>query len=310
MSDLQIPHEVVPAPPSDESTLTQWVASWLLEYSNATRSAYLADVVGRPGQVHSAWLPFCSASNLDPVAVTRGHAAMWGRSLEAHGAKSSTVARRLAGASSFYGYGVAEGFVAANPFARLRRPRIDSQAVELGGSAEDVRAVMAVARQHSSMASALVSVLALTGLRISEALAIDVEAIVEVRGHWTVSVIGKGGKERRCVLPPAAMDAIRNALDGRSAGPVFTSGDDGRRCTRQNAAELIARLGRHAGLASKLHPHSFRHSAITEALASGLELTAVQDWVGHSDPRTTRRYQHATRALDADPSYALAGIYA
>jgi len=43
-----------------------------------------------------------------------------------------------------------------------------------------------------------------------------------------------------------------------------------------------------------MSPHSLRHSAITFALDAGATLRDVQDYAGHKDPRTTRRYDHST----------------
>jgi hypothetical protein len=52
--------------------------------------------------------------------------------------------------------------------------------------------------------------------------------------------------------------------------------------------------------ADKLSPHSLRHTAITEILdATGGDLRRAQDFAGHADPRTTRRYDRARHQLDS-----------
>ena len=53
-------------------------------------------------------------------------------------------------------------------------------------------------------------------------------------------------------------------------------------------------------------PHVLRHAAITLALDAGATLRDVQDFAGHADPRTTRRYDHARGRLDRHASYTLA----
>jgi integrase len=55
----------------------------------------------------------------------------------------------------------------------------------------------------------------------------------------------------------------------------------------------------------KLTPHSLRHTAITLALDAGAALRDVQDFAGHRDPRTTRRYDHARHTLDRTAAYTL-----
>ena len=72
------------------------------------------------------------------------------------------------------------------------------------------------------------------------------------------------------------------------------------------------RLARRAGLAaaSGLSPHSLRHTAITEILdATGGDLRRAQDFAGHADPRTTRRYDRRRDQLDNHGAYLLAGRF-
>ena len=74
----------------------------------------------------------------------------------------------------------------------------------------------------------------------------------------------------------------------------------------------MRRLARAAGIESweQLSPHSLRHSAITFALGAGTTLRDVQDYAGHKDPRTTRRYDHARDSLDRTAAYAVAAYLA
>lgn len=70
----------------------------------------------------------------------------------------------------------------------------------------------------------------------------------------------------------------------------------------------MRRLARAAGIEqwAALSPHSLRHTAITLALDAGVALRDVQDFSGHADPRTTRRYDHARASLDRHAAYTLA----
>jgi integrase/recombinase XerD len=53
-----------------------------------------------------------------------------------------------------------------------------------------------------------------------------------------------------------------------------------------------------------------RHGFVTVALESGAPLHVVQDAAAHADPRTTRRYDRARRALDGHAAYQLASYVA
>ena len=72
----------------------------------------------------------------------------------------------------------------------------------------------------------------------------------------------------------------------------------------------MRRLARAAGVGSweQLSPHSLRHSAVT--LDAGTSLRDVQDYAGHKDPRTTRRYDHSRDSLDRNAAYTVAAYLA
>ena len=96
-------------------------------------------------------------------------------------------------------------------------------------------------------------------------------------------------------------------LADRTTGPVFLNRDGGR-LAEPTVWRLIRRLARTAGIpaANQLSPHSLRHSAITAALNAGIPFRDVQDFAGHADPRTTRRYDRSRHNLDRHATYALA----
>ena len=81
----------------------------------------------------------------------------------------------------------------------------------------------------------------------------------------------------------------------------------GRRLAPKTVWELVQRTARHASLEEwqRLSPHSLRHTAITLALDAGARLRDVQDFAGHRDARTTRRYDRARESLDRSPTFAL-----
>jgi len=149
---------------------------------------------------------------------------------------------------------------------------------------------------------ALVSLLALNGLRVSEAIGADIERLGLERGHRTLTVVCKGAKVVSVPLAPRAIDL---AVAERSAGPILCD-DDGERLDRHAAA----RIARRAGIAKRVGPHTLRPAFITAALDAGVPLRDVQEAASHSDPRTTMRYDRARVSLDRHATYIVATFIA
>jgi integrase/recombinase XerD len=222
--------------------------------------------------------------------------------------RPTTVARRLASLAAFYRYCVGEHVIDSSPLESVRRPRTGERHVELTPALDADELHRLIAAATAPRDRALLLLLAVLGLRISEALALDLDGVEMVRGHSTIVVAGKGGSVDRLPLPPlviAAIDDLAQA-DQRSTGPLFVDWN-GRRWSRHQATRAVVRIGKAAGLERRVRPHMLRATAITRALDLGATLRDVQDLARHADPRTTRRYDRARGALDRSPAYALAG---
>ncbi len=132
----------------------------------------------------------------------------------------------------------------------------------------------------------------------------------------------KGARKAKVPLTPATVAALdayladRATLAGLSSaaalsGPLLATASGGR-LRQGHLWELVRRLARDAAVETwqKLSPHSLRHSAITFALDAGATLRDVQDYAGHKDPRTTRRYDHSRDSLDRNAAYTVAAYLA
>lgn len=300
-------------PRHSEQRLGRLVAGWLLGYGSPhTRRAYARDLSG--------WARWCAELDIDPLTAERVHVDAWARHLsEARALAPATVARRLAAVSAFYRWCVLEHHLSANPAVHTRRPELDpDSSTTLGLTADQARALLAAATAHSPRMRALVALLLVDGLRISEALALNIDHVQAVdRGHRIADLRRKGGRTARAALPPLVADAIDTYLHHRAAtthqdiaalaGPLFVT----RSCARWrpgNAARSLIALARRTGIlgANRITPHALRHAAITLALDAGVPLHEVQDFAGHRDPRSTRRYDRARDRLDRHASYTLA----
>lgn len=304
--------------PADDSTqrwnLRTATAAWLAaKGSHHTRTAYYRDL--------SAWLAWCSRTGLDPRDARRGDVDVWAGQQSTSTGKPpspSTLSRRLSAVSSWYAYLLSNEVVARNPVAAVNRPAVnrdDSPTVGLSSAqaGQFMRAARTAGHRSAKRDAALLGMLVELGLRVGEALALDLENLRHNRGHRTVRVTGKGGKSRTLPIPaPLGRDLDAwLAVRGSEPGPLFRTSTGGR-MDQPAVFRLVRRIGKAAGLpdADRLSPHSLRHTLATAALDAGAALRDVQDMLGHADPRTTRRYDRSRGNLDRSPAYLVAGLFA
>jgi integrase/recombinase XerC len=131
------------------------------------------------------------------------------------------------------------------------------------------------------------------GLRIAEALSLNVRDAEAMRGSLTLTVTGKGSKTRIVPVLPAVRQAIDAWLalhpDHRPDSPLFL-GARGKRLDPAVAQKVLRTYRRLAGLPEHATPHALRHSFATHLLASGSDLRSIQDLLGHASLSTTQRY--------------------
>ncbi len=121
---------------------------------------------------------------------------------------------------------------------------------------------------------ALISLLALNGLRVPEATSADIEQLGLERGHRTMTITRKGGKVVTIPLAPRTARAIDLAVGERIGGPVFLAAD-GRRLDRHGAGQIVRKAARRAGIGKAVTPHTVRHAFITAAQISGVASDAT-----------------------------------
>jgi site-specific recombinase XerD len=286
----------------DDATQTRAaVAGFLAGYCGATRRSYATDL-----RLFAAW---CEEAKLELFSVRRAHLELFGRWMEENGRMRSTVARRLSTLASFYRYCEQEGLVERNPAANVRRPKVDYESRTLGLDRNELGAFLVQAGLGSARDHALASLLALNGLRISEALGADIDTLEFERGHRTLKILRKGGKHAVIPLAPRTSRALDLYIDERTTGPIFV-GAKGERMDRYAADRTVKRLARRAGITKRISPHSLRHSFITAALDAGVPLRDVQEAASHADPRTTMRYDRGRGSLDRHATYIVATFLA
>jgi site-specific recombinase XerD len=296
------------------------VSAWLTGLRSArTRRAYAADVV--------AWLAWLAERGTGALAAGRVHVDLWAATQLDAGAAESSVRRRLSALSSFYRYCAAYDLIGRVPTQGVARPVVDPDyTATVGRDRDQARALVAAADADTGAqaprTAAVVRLLLHNALRVDEACAADVADLGEDSGHRVLRVVRKGARKAKIPLTPATVAALEAYLTDRAAragvgewrqlsGPLLATATGGR-LRQGHLWELVRRLARTAGVSAweQLSPHSLRHSAITFALDAGASLRDVQDYAGHKDPRTTRRYDHSRDSLDRNAAYAVAAYLA
>ena len=251
------------------------------------------------------------------------------------GLSSSTIRRRLAAVSAFYGYLVVRGDtgVDANPVPRglpTRRQRRDGATQPLVRAVrrlprilepEEVGGLMAALRTQRDRA--MVQAMVLGGLRRCEVLGLRLEDLH--LGEWRVLVSeGKGGHQRLVPLSPsffttlaAYMNSERPSGVGTDRVFVVLKGPRrGQPLSAEGLDEVISGARARAGLAHATC-HELRHTCFTRLREAGMSLEALQAQAGHRSIASTQVYLHLgadwladeyRRAAEAIEAQALVGI--
>jgi site-specific recombinase XerD len=216
------------------------LAGFLAGYRGLTREAYTLDL-----RQFTGW---CRARSQPLFSVRRADIETFARELEARGRARATVTRRLCTIAGFYKYAVEEELLDHSPAAHVRRPRLDYESHATALDRNELGALPVAAGLGPATEHALISLLALNGLRVSEATGADIERLGLERGHRTLVITRKGGK-----VAPRTARAIDLATGERTDGPLFVIAD-GRRLDRHGAARIVRRVTRRAGIAKHVGP--------------------------------------------------------
>ena len=277
------------------------LAGFLAGYSGLTREAYALDL-----RQFASWR---EERHVHLFEARRADIECFGRDLEERGRARATVARRLCTVAGFYRYAVEEELLGHSPAVHVRRPRLDYESHVTGLDRNELGALLVAAGLGAAVEHALISLLALNGLRVSEATGANIEALGLERGHRTLTIVRKGSKVVAIPLAPRTARAVDLAVGERCEGPIFL-GFDGNRLDRHGVGRIVRRVARRAGITKLVSPHTLRHAFITAALDAGVPLRDVQEAASHADPRTTMRYDRARVSLDRHATYIVAAFVA
>ncbi len=144
------------------------------------------------------------------------------------------------------------------------------------------------------------------GLRLMEGARLQVPDVDGARR--LLHIHGKGGKDRYVPLPDATLELLRDHWrTDRNPRWLFPTGTRSHVASLHDAAvghisraslqSAFVRAVKHSGVHKRAHVHTLRHSYATHLLEAGVNLRLIQEYLGHTSPRTTAIYTHLTREL-------------
>jgi len=222
--------------------------------------------------------------------------------------RPSSHRRKAAAIRAFYRFAFGEGLIERDVASLLDLPKSSRQLPDTLDVAE-VEALLDAPDAETPAglrARALLELLYSCGLRVSEALNLDLQDIS--LDESSVRVIGKGDRERRLPVGDVAVAALDRYMNdvrpqllarakvpatNRRGGPLFIT-DRGQRLGRMAAWRLIRHAALVGGVSGHVTPHTLRHSFATHLLEGGADLRVVQELLGHASITTTQLYTHLT----------------
>lgn len=259
-----------------------------------TLSAYARDLADAEAGVSNTLMDCGEAELLD-----------WYEGLSKQGLSAATQSRRRAAVRQFFRFALAEGWRNDDPSRKLMAPR-QGRPLPKVLSRDDVTNLIQAALVRDGIAGTrlltLIELAYASGLRVSELLALKVEALRRDPAYLVVR--GKGGKERMVPLNDPARQAVRAWLDLRDQAQIaqksdspwlFPSTGATGHLTPRRFAQLLDQAAIDAGIdPARVSPHVLRHAFATHLLEGGADLRVVQTLLGHSDISTTQIYTHVS----------------
>lgn len=226
--------------------------------------------------------------------------------------KQKTVKRKIASIKAFYNYLEEEELIIESPFRRIKvkfkenvvLPRIiprkeieqflNTMYTSLKKNAEDKYLLRDIA---------VVEVFFATGVRVCEISNIRTECIDLDSG--LIRIMGKGGKERYLQIGDLSVLKLLRKYYSKNERAIKRSGyffinQRGGRFSEQSIRIMMKKYTKLAGIDRNITPHMFRHSFATYLIEEGVDISCVQQILGHSSIKTTQIYIHVAAKMQAD----------
>ena len=228
--------------------------------------------------------------------------------------KQKTVKRKIASIKAYYSYLEETEIIAENPFHKIKvrfkeniiLPRIiPREEIEqlLNYMYKCLNESTTSSRKYVLRDIAVTEVLFATGARVCEISNIREDCINLNTG--LIRLVGKGRKERYVQISSASVLGMlrkyyaENESAIRKSGYFFVNNRENR-YTEQSIRLMLKKYGGQAGIERNITPHMFRHSFATYLIEEGVDVSCVQQILGHSSIKTTQIYIHIASKKQAE----------
>lgn len=282
--------------PDLSTTLEKWLDYLRHEkrVSKHTYRAYTGDVTHFISFMRDHLGNNPSLNDIASIRITDFRSWMSNKAM--NGAGNASRARSLSGVKNFLNWMDKNGILhnAAIQVVRspkqshkLPRPLQEGQAMNVLDNAD----LLCTSDWVGQRDRALLTLLYGCGLRIDEALSLDIK---DMPHDGYIRVIGKGSKERQVPVISIVEDTLKAYIDQcpfpyEKDRPLFV-GTRGGRLNQGVAQKAMRGIRSTLGLPETATPHALRHSFATHLLQNGANLREIQELLGHSSLSTTQRY--------------------
>ena len=278
-----------------------------LNYSQLTVSAYGTDL--------RAWADYATDGHpeqLSPTDVTTSDLRLWVAQLASQGVSVRSIRRKASALRSFFRFLMKRHGLASNPATGLILAKLPKD-LPVYVRPEDTARIIDDGKEEAEESpddftllrdNLIVSLLYSTGMRCSELVGL-LDVNTDTR-KGELKVLGKRNKERIIPIGPELSDAIdtyRRLRDASTLTSISPSDRESPLLVTRTGSPLYRRLvyrvvnrtltegNVHA---SRLSPHTLRHSFATDMLNAGAPISSVQQLLGHASLASTQIYTHVT----------------
>jgi tyrosine recombinase xerD len=228
--------------------------------------------------------------------------------------KQKTVKRKIASLKAFYNYLEEEEIISRNPFRKIKVKFKETLTLPRVIPREEIEMLLnymydclkengLTGYKYKLRDIAVVEVLFATGAREYEISNIREDSVNLNSGQ--IRIMGKGGKERYVQISNSSVLAIlkkyymENENEIKKSGCFFIN-NRGNRYTEQSIRAMLKKYAKQAGIERNITPHMFRHSFATYLIEEGVDVSCVQQILGHSSIKTTQIYIHIAAKKQAE----------
>lgn len=253
-----------------------------------TLDSYRHDIQG--------FLQYLEMAEADPLKADRKMLEGFFSHLKKSGRAGSTISRELVSLKNFYSFLQQQGRVSDNPALSIRPPKVEKKLPQVltPGEMECLLAQPVCTDLKGFRDKAMLELLYATGIRVTEMVQLDVEAVNLEMGFISCSC---GGRERIIPIGKICTEAlteylqrVRPLLVKKPQETALFLNLSGQRITRQGFWKLLKQYAAEAGIQKTITPHTLRHSFAAHLLENGADIHSVQSMLGHADVATTQMY--------------------